>query len=125
MLNEIDLARVDLNLLVVFDAVFTQQHVATAASRLHVSPSAVSHGLRRLRSLFEDPLFLKAPRGVTPTARAVELAPSIAEILTRVKGVVGSGSAFEPTTSTRRFTLAAPDSTLAMLLPPLMAALKQ
>ena len=61
-MNEIDLSQVDLNLLVVFEAVFRERHVANAAKRLHVSPSAVSHGLGRLRELFDDPLFLRTPK---------------------------------------------------------------
>ena len=88
MLNQTDLSRVDLNLLVVFEAVLETQHVGRAADRLHVSPSAVSHGLGRLRRLFDDPLFLKTPRGVVPTARALALAPPIGEVLAGVRSVV-------------------------------------
>lgn len=125
MLNAFDLARVDLNLLVVFEAVFEERHVRRAAARLHVTPSAVSHGLGRLRQLFDDPLFLRKPKGVVPTARAGELAPPIADILARVRGVVGTVDPFDPATSTRRFTIGAPDATLALLLPGLLSSLSR
>ena len=57
MLNEIDLSRVDLNLLVLFDAVLAERHVGRTAERLSLSPSAISHGLGRLRRLLNDPLY--------------------------------------------------------------------
>ena len=62
MLNQIDLSRADLNLLVLFEAVLEERHVGRAADRLNLSPSAVSHGLGRLRRLLNDPLFLERPR---------------------------------------------------------------
>ena len=55
-------------------------NVGLAAAALNLSPSAVSHGLGRLRRMLDDPLFLRTPRGVVPTDRALELAPRIAEV---------------------------------------------
>jgi DNA-binding transcriptional LysR family regulator len=83
MLNEIDLSRADLNLLVLFEEVMRERNVGRAASRLNLTASAVSHGLGRLRRLLNDPLFLRTPKGVVPTQRAEELAEPIAEILAR------------------------------------------
>ena len=74
MLKDVHLARIDLNLLVLFEAVMAECHVGRAAERMHLTASAVSHGLGRLRLLLSDPLFLRTPRGVVPTARARELA---------------------------------------------------
>ena len=124
MLNQTDLSRVDLNLLVVFEAVLETQHVGRAADRLHVSPSAVSHGLGRLRRLFDDPLFLKTPRGVVPTARALALAPPIGEVLAGVRSVVSAAAPFDPATSTRRFAIGAPDAVSVVFLQPLLAAVR-
>jgi DNA-binding transcriptional LysR family regulator len=70
MVNKTNLARIDLNLLVLFDIVMKERHVGRAGERLNLSSSAVSHGLTRLRRLLNDPLFLKTPKGVVPTARA-------------------------------------------------------
>lgn len=125
MLNQIDLSRADLNLLVLFEVVLDERHVGRAAERLNLSPSAVSHGLGRLRRLLNDPLFLRTPKGVVPTARATELAAPIADILARVRNVVAIAEPFDPATSTRRFTIGAPDGVSAVVLPPLLAGLQR
>jgi DNA-binding transcriptional LysR family regulator len=114
MLNQIDLSRTDLNLLVLFETVLVKGNVGLAAAALSLSPSAVSHGLGRLRRLLNDPLFLRTPRGVVPTARALELAPQIAEVLQGVRTVLGASAPFDAATSTRRFRIGAPDSALAV-----------
>lgn len=121
MLHEIDLSRIDLNLLVLFETVLRERHVGRAAARLNLSPSAVSHGLGRLRRLLEDPLFLRNPKGVVPTAAAEALAEPVAEILRRVRQVVAGSGRFDPATSTRRFVIGAPDGISTVILPSLLA----
>lgn len=123
MLNEIDLSRVDLNLLVLFDTVREAQHVGRAAEQLHLSASAVSHGLGRLRRLLSDPLFLRTPKGVVPTERALQLAGPISDLLARARIVLASAEPFDPARSTRRFTIGAPDGISAVLLPRLLEEL--
>lgn len=125
MLNQIDLSRTDLNLLVLFEAVLETRHVGRAAEQLNLSPSAVSHGLGRLRRMLGDPLFLKTPKGVEPTARALDLAPAIAGILAQVRGVVATAQPFDPSQSTRRFIIGAPDGISAVILPPLLKRLER
>jgi DNA-binding transcriptional LysR family regulator len=125
MLNEINLSRIDLNLLVLFEVVLKERHVGRAAEKLNLSASAVSHGLGRLRRLLNDPLFLKTPKGVVPTARATELAEPIADILLRVGRVVSSAAPFDASNSTRRFILGAPDGVSAVLLPKLLSELQR
>jgi DNA-binding transcriptional LysR family regulator len=125
MLNKTDLSRADLNLLVVFEAVLEERNVGRAAARLHLTPSAVSHGLGRLRRLLNDPLFLKTPKGVVPTERAMGLSQPIDEILKGVRNVVSMAEPFDPATSRRRFTLGAPDGASAVILPELLARLRQ
>ena len=117
MLHEIDLSRADLNLLVLFEAVMEERHVGRAAERLHLSPSAVSHGLGRLRDMLGDPLFFRTPKGVSPSDRAVKLAAPVADILARVRGVVASAEPFDAARSTRRFTIGAPDGASLVFLP--------
>jgi len=124
MLNEIDLSRADLNLLTLFEVVLRERHVGRAAARLNLSPSAVSHGLKRLRLLLNDPVFLRTPKGVVPTARAMQLAEPIAEVLARVRNVISSAGVFDPATSSRRFIIAAPDGISWVILHPLLALLK-
>jgi DNA-binding transcriptional LysR family regulator len=123
MLNKADLSRADLNLLVLFETVLDERHVGRTAKRLNLTPSAISHGLGRLRRLLNDPLFLRTPKGVVPTARALELAAPIADALARIRGVITTAQPFDPSTSTRRFTIGAPDGISAVILRPLLAEL--
>jgi len=113
----------DLNLLILFEAVMRERHIGRTAKHLHLSPSAVSHGLARLRRTLHDPVFLKHPKGVVPTARAEQLAEPIADILQRVRSLLANAEGFEPTISTRRFTIGAPDAVFMTVMPPLLAAL--
>lgn len=124
MLNDIDLSRADLNLLVLFDAVFEERHVGRTAERLSLSSSAVSHGLGRLRRLLNDPLFLKTPKGVVPTERAEALAPLISEALQRMRAIISYAEPFDPATSARRMVIGAPDGVSAVFLQVLLADLQ-
>jgi DNA-binding transcriptional LysR family regulator len=125
MLNKTDLSRIDLNLLVLFEVVLEERHVGRAAQRLHVSPSAVSHGLGRLRTLLRDPLFLRQPKGVAPTERARQLAAPVAEILERTRQVLDRAEGFDHRRSVRRFVIGAPDAVSGVLLPGLLAELRR
>ena len=115
MLNKNHLSRIDLNLLVVFSFVLEERHVARAAGRLNLTPSAVSHALVRLRQLLNDPLFLRTAKGVVPTARALALGEPVAEILASVGSVVAAAAPFDAATSVRRFAIGAPDAVIASL----------
>ncbi|RYE51572.1 MAG: LysR family transcriptional regulator [Hyphomicrobiales bacterium] len=123
MLHEIDLSRVDLNLLVLFETVMREQHVGRAAQKLSLSPSAVSHGIARLRSQLNDPLFLRTPRGMTPTERALAIAAPIAEVLEQVRALMIAAKPFDPLTSRRRFIIASPDGSAMIPLHLLMVEL--
>ena len=125
MLNKLNLARADLNLLVLFEAVFEERHVGRAAARMHISASAVSHGLGRLRRLMQDPLFLRHPKGVVPTDRARQLAGPVADVLERARQVMAQSEVFDAAKSTRRFLIGAPDAVSAVLLPPLLARVRR
>jgi len=122
-MNQIDLRRADLNLLVVFQVLLAERHVGRAAERLALTQSAASHALARLRDLFADPLFVRHPKGVEPTARALALAPEITEILSRAQSLLAS-PVFDPSLA-RSFTLATIDLTVPTIIVPLIAHLRR
>ncbi len=125
MLHEIDLSRVDLNLLVLFDAVMAERHVGRTAGRLSLSPSAVSHGLGRLRRLLDDPVFQRTPKGVVPTARALELAGPVGRLLADARAIVAVARPFDARTTSREFTIGAPDGATTLFLLPLLTRLRR
>lgn len=122
-MKTIHLANIDLNLLVVFDALVAEAHATRAAERIGLTQPAVSHALNRLRALFGDPLFVRAPRGMVPTPLAQDIAPSVRSILEQVEGVLLGGRTFDPTVSTRQFILGLSDYAAFVLLPRLTARL--
>ncbi len=122
-MNEINLRGVDLNLLTVFEALMAERHVGRAAERLLLTQSAASHALARMRDLFADPLFVRHPKGVEPTPRALALAPAVADILGRVRGVLDSGRAFDPA-GANRVTIGATDGAFPLLLLPLIERMR-
>ncbi|WP_198399392.1 LysR family transcriptional regulator [Caballeronia calidae] len=119
------LRRVDLNLLLVFDALSRHRSVAAAADELALSSSACSHALSRLRDTLEDELFVRYGNGMQPTARAEQLAPGIEEALRTLTGALEDVGSFDPSTSHQLFTFAATDFTAFAMLPSLIAALER
>jgi len=119
-----DLRRIDLNLLVVLDALLCEQHVTRAAERLHLSQPAVSHALARLRDLLGDPLLVRAGSTLVPTARALELVAPLAEALSQVQSLLAP-NAFDPTTARRTFRVAMSDYGAAIILPGLIRTLRR
>ena len=113
----------DLNLLRVFDALIEERSVTRAAARLNITPSAVSHALGRLRDLFEDPLFVREPRGMRATPRAAEIGPKLREGLHQIEMALAPID-FDPTATTRVFTIACSGYICAVLLPELMLRMR-
>jgi DNA-binding transcriptional LysR family regulator len=118
----VSLAALDLNLLLVLDTVLAERSVVRAARRLHVTPSAVSNALARLRAALDDPLLIRSGRGVVPTPRAAALAPALARAL-RDLGEAVAGGGFDPATTDRELTLATADVGQVVRLPQMVAAL--
>ena len=116
------LETLDLNLLLLLDTVLGERSVVRAARRLHVTPSAVSNGLARLRAALDDPLLIRSGRGVVPTPRAAALAPALARALRDLDQAV-HGDGFDPTTTDREFRLATADVGQVVKLPRIVAAL--
>lgn len=119
-MNKINISRIDLNLLVVFDAVSRARSVTRAAAVLNLTPSAVSHGLNRLRRLLGDPLFVKVPKGVVPTELAVRLAPDIERLLSEAERIFSGQNRFDPALTSREFVIGVTDAVAAVVIPRLV-----
>jgi DNA-binding transcriptional LysR family regulator len=116
------ISALDLNLLLMLHTVLTERSVVRAARQLHVTPSAVSNGLARLRSALGDPLVTRKGRGIVPTPRAAALAPAIARGLRELELAVHE-LPFDPSSCTRRFTLAVADAGQVTWVPRIAALL--
>ena len=114
-----DLRTFDLNLLVAFNLLMQERSVSRAAEKMFISQPAMSHVLQRLRQQLEDPLLVKTPTGMVPTARALALVDPVAALLKEVEGLIKAPAPFEPGTSRRSFVIAATDYVEALLLPKL------
>ncbi|QEM82109.1 LysR family transcriptional regulator [Halomonas binhaiensis] len=114
------LRRLDLNLLLTFDALYRHRTVANAANELAISPSAFSHALGRLRAALNDELFIRQGNRMHPTQRADLLATTVAESLKLLSDQLGQWQPFDPTTSQRMFVFSATDYTAFELLPRLI-----
>lgn len=119
------LRRLDLNLLLVFDAVYRRRSVVAAADELAMSPSACSHALARLRDAWHDELFIRAGAGMQPTPRADLIAEGVAEALGVLSERLGETERFDPASSTRTVTFAATDFTAFALLPGIVGRLEK
>lgn len=99
------MSRPDLNLLVTLDVLLAEGNVARAARRLHLSPSAMSRALARLRETTGDPLLVRAGRGLVPTPRAVELAQRVGQLVQDAEAVLRPVAALDLMRLVRTFTL--------------------
>lgn len=107
-MKEIQLHRIDLNLLVVFEALMVEGSVTAAAEKLGKTPSAISHALARLREQVGDPLLVKVGGRMQPSSFALALIDDIRPILRSIKRVLALPEPFEPATSDRVFRVACP-----------------
>ncbi|RTR34162.1 LysR family transcriptional regulator [Shewanella atlantica] len=87
-MNEINLLKVDLNLLKSLRALIEERHVGRAAEKMNVTQSAMSHTLARLRGVFDDPLFIRNAKGLEPTTRAIELSGKLRFILSEIDNLL-------------------------------------
>jgi DNA-binding transcriptional LysR family regulator len=114
--------RLDLNLLVVFDAVMQERSATRAAEKLNMSQPAVSHALGRLRVALGDELFVRTPEGMEPTPQAKRLGPSVRQALTDLRAALESARPFEPQQVERSFTVTVNNYAALVVAPSLAAA---
>jgi len=120
-----DLHRIDLNLLVALDALTRERSVTKAAERAGVTQSAMSHTLRRLRELFDDPLLVRGRGGMVLTPRAEALAIPLRSGLVSLARTLAEPQPFEPEHASRTFRIVSPDLFDALVLPTLVQRLDQ
>lgn len=119
-----NLDRFDLNLLVAFEALMTEGQVTRAAHRLHITQPALSGALARLRSIFDDPLFVQHGKSMRPTMRARELDVPIRAALAQVRQALGRPH-FTPATSTLTARIATSDDLELMLMSQVVSRLRK
>lgn len=119
-----DLRRLDLNLLLVFDALYRHRSVAAAAHELALSPSALSHALARLRDAIGDALFVRLGNEMQPTVRADDIATWAGDALDAMSKGLARARRFDPAQSDRTFVFAATDYTAFAVLPAFLARIQ-
>ncbi len=117
------LSSLDLNLLVVLDALLQTRSVKRAAARVALSPSATSHALARLRELLDDPLLVRAGRSMVLTPRAERLRDELTRALAELERLLAPEEAVDPAKLTRGFRIAATDYAESEVIVPLARAL--
>ncbi|MGY6123803.1 LysR family transcriptional regulator (plasmid) [Paraburkholderia strydomiana] len=122
-MTKLNLGLADLNLLRVFLAIWDLRSLTAAAERLDLTQPAVSHALRRLRTIFDDPLFVRTPTGMVPTDAAHRLYPPLAQALSIINEAVQQLAKFDPSSAQRVFRISMSDMSEFFFLPPLLALL--
>ena len=113
-----------MNLLPVFEAMMAERNVTRAGRRLHLSQSATSGAVQRLRDALGDELFIRTAKGMHPTPRALELAGPVAEALDSLRGALDDAP-FDPATEERTLTVAASDYDVTLHIPALVLRLSK
>src|SRR5258707_10134283 len=124
-IDTVNLGRIDLNLLVHLDALLTERSVTRAAARVGIGQSAMSHNLARLRELFGDELLTRGFDGMRLTPRAVALLEPVRTMLAQVEALVSREQAFDPATAVRTFRFGLSDSMEVLIMPALLARMRE
>ncbi len=120
-----NLSSVDLNLLKVMDALLKTESVSKAAVLLNVTQPAVSHALRRLRDIFDDPLLIRHGTGLRASERALSLKAPLERAMSQCHALLNAASQFDPRESTRVFRLAMSDALTVEGLPRIVQLIRR
>lgn len=120
-----NLRNIDLNLLIVFEAVFSTGNISHAARQLALSQPAVSNALTRLRDHFDDALFVRVGRGVKPTNRAMQMIAPVREALDLIRRQLDGGQSIDLATYKRKFRIVMVDTLEPLLMPPLLQEISE
>lgn len=119
-MSEINLKNLDLNLLVVFEAIYAAGNISRAADQLAMSQPAVSNSLARLRELMDDALFVRDRRGVEPTLKAKQMIGPVREALRLIGRQLHSGNDLDLSVYRRQFKILMVDALEPIMMPPLL-----
>ncbi|CUS48377.1 MAG: LysR family transcriptional regulator [Idiomarinaceae bacterium HL-53] len=117
--------QIDLNLLIYLDALLRERNVTRAAEQLNITQPAMSNGLKRLRTLLNDPILVRTSEGMVPTERALAMKPQVRQILYSVEEIIQPSRAFEASESDRVFRMMASDYAASTLMTPLLKSLRE
>lgn len=123
-MNRNELRKADINLMVVFETLMLERNVTRAAEKLFLGQPTISSALNRLRTLFNDPLFIRVGHRMEPTARAEELILHLSPALDSLSAALSLTHDFDPSVSTMTFRIGLSDDVEFGLLPPLLRALR-
>lgn len=124
-MNTVHIRNLDLNLLIIAEVIYRHRNLTVAAAELHLTPSAVSHALRRLADYYGAPLFVRAARGVVPTALGLRLEPEILGFRTATQRALARQSGFDPARAEGRIYIAATEYFELVVGHPLLSVLKK
>lgn len=125
MINSNKIQQLDLNLLKVFQALYQEQNMTRTAELLFLTPSAVSHAIKRLREALNDPLFIRSQNKMVPTPACQRMAPAIIDNLNRLHQILQQWGEFDPSSSTYQFRIGMHDAFESSLLPSLISVLSR
>lgn len=123
IMHDVHLGDIDLNLLRVLEVLLATRSVTVAGRRLHLSPSATSHALGRLREIFGDALLVRGTGGLVPTLRAEQMVEPLRAALSAMQDAIATPQPFDPGNAERSFTIGSADYSDLVLLPALAARL--
>ena len=119
-IDEIELRRLDLTVLLVFLNLMRLRKASDVADHMRLTQSSISHSIKRLRESFGDPLFLRTPKGMEPTAVAIALEPRIRGAVATLAGALNAPAPFDPATAKDTLRLGAYDYEMCTLVPSLL-----
>lgn len=119
------LSDIDLNLFVVFDAIYTEGNLTRAGEIIGITQPAVSNSLSRLRNLFDDPLFVRTAEGMVPTPVAQNIIGGVRQALGLIRSSVQESESFDPRVSDKRFRVSMTDLSQAIILPKLFSRIRK
>lgn len=121
----INVEHFDFNLLKIFETVYREQHLSRAAESLALTPSAVSHAVRRLREQLNDDLFVRDGRSMQPTPTCQRMAPALLDQLAKLRQLLQQWGQFDPLQTHQTFRIGVPDAIEPLFLPALASVIRK